>query len=124
VTVGAALAIAVFGGLGAVLRYLIGRAVPRPASGFPRATLLINVSGAFLLGLATGLAVAHLVPEEWKAIVCTGLLGGYTTFSSASTETVDLIHQKRWALALLYAGGMFVAALAAAGAGLWLASQI
>ena len=118
-------AVAASGGLGAVLRYLVGRAVPRRSpKGFPWSTFAINVSGSFLLGVATGLAVVHLLPDEWKVIVGTGFLGGYTTFSTASTETVELARRGRPGLAAAYGIGMFATALAAAGVGLRVASLL
>jgi CrcB protein len=81
---------------------------------------VINVTGSFLLGLVTGLVLAHGLPAEWRAILGTGFLGGYTTFSTASYETVRLAQQRRYRAALFNGVGMLVLALAAAGLGLWL----
>lgn len=116
--------IAVAGGLGAVLRYLLSRMIaPRANGRFPWATFVVNVSGALLLGFATGLAMTHILPGEWRTIVGTGLLGGYTTFSTASAEAAQLASQHRIGLAVLYSASMFITSLASAGAGLWLASS-
>jgi len=115
-------AVAASGGLGAVARYLVGRAIPRRSpKGFPWSTFAINVSGSFLLGAATGLAIVHVLPDEWRVIIGTGFLGGYTTFSTASTETVELARHGRLGLAAAYGIGMLATALAAAGVGLWIA---
>ena len=84
---------------------------------FPIGTTIINVTGSFLLGLVTGLALAHGLPPEWRAILGTGFLGGYTTFSTASYETVRLAQQRRYRAALVNGVGMLVLALAAAGLG-------
>ena len=118
------LTIAVAGGVGAVLRYLLSRTIAPWARGrFPWATFAVNVSGALLLGFATGLTTTHILPEEWRVVVGTGLLGGYTTFSTASVEAAQLASQHRTGLAVLYSVSMFITSLAAAGAGLWLASS-
>lgn len=115
------LAVAIAGGLGAVARLVLDgvtRSLIRVA--FPLGTTVINVTGSFLLGLVTGLAIANGLPAEWRAILGTGFLGGYTTFSTASYETVRLAQQGRYRAALFNGVGMLVLALAAAGLGLWL----
>jgi CrcB protein len=117
------LAVAVAGGLGAVARLVLdGVLRSRVAINFPLGTTVINVTGSFLLGLVTGLALAHGLPVEWRAILGTGFLGGYTTFSTASYETVRLAQQRRYRAAFVNGFGMLVLALAAAGLGLWLGS--
>jgi CrcB protein len=117
------LAVAVAGGAGAVARLVLDGALrSRVAINFPLGTTVINVTGSFLLGLVTGLALAHGLPVEWRAILGTGFLGGYTTFSTASYETVRLAQQRRYRAAFVNGFGMLVLALAAAGLGLWLGS--
>ncbi|MDN4613582.1 fluoride efflux transporter CrcB [Leifsonia sp. F6_8S_P_1B] len=115
------LAVAVGGGLGAVARLVLdGFVNSRVRVSFPLGTTVINVTGSFLLGLVTGLAMVHGLPPEWRAILGTGFLGGYTTFSTASYETVRLAQQRRYRAALFNGVGMLLLALAAAGLGLWL----
>lgn len=115
------LAVAVAGGIGAVARLILdGVLKAKVPVGFPLGTTVINVTGSFLLGLVTGLALAHGLPPEWRAVLGTGFLGGYTTFSTASYETVRLAQQRRYRAALVNGVGMLVLALAAAGLGLWL----
>lgn len=117
------LAVAVAGGLGAVARLVLDgvtRSLVRV--NFPLGTTVINVTGSFLLGLVTGLALANGLPAEWRAVLGTGFLGGYTTFSTASYETVRLAQQRRYRAAAFNAFGMMLLALAAAGLGLWLGS--
>lgn len=117
------LAVAVAGGTGAVARLVLDGALrSRIAINFPLGTTVINVTGSFLLGLVTGLALAHGLPVELRAILGTGFLGGYTTFSTASYETVRLAQQRRYRAAFVNGFGMLVLALAAAGIGLWLGS--
>ncbi|UVI36732.1 fluoride efflux transporter CrcB [Brevibacterium spongiae] len=115
------IAIAVAGGLGAGVRMLFDGAykVWSPRS-TPWSTLLINVSGSLVLGFLTGLAGAQLLPEAWHLILGTGFLGGYTTFSTASFETISLIEERKWGSSLLSGLGTLVFATAAAGLGLWL----
>jgi CrcB protein len=115
------LAVAVAGGVGAVARLVLDgvtRSLVRV--NFPLGTTVINVTGSFLLGLVTGLALANGLPAEWRVVLGTGFLGGYTTFSTASYETVRLAQQRRYRAALFTGAGMLVLALAAAGLGLWL----
>lgn len=109
------------GGVGAVARLVLdGLLRARVRVAFPLGTTVINVTGSFLLGLVTGLALVHGLPPEWRAVLGTGFLGGYTTFSTASYETVRLAQQRRYRAALLNGVGMLALALAAAGLGLWL----
>ncbi|MFF1635393.1 fluoride efflux transporter CrcB [Leifsonia sp. NPDC058248] len=117
------LAVGVAGGVGAVARLVLdGVLRSRFAVNFPLGTTVINVSGSLLLGLVTGLALTHGLPTEWRAVLGTGFLGGYTTFSTASYETVRLAQQRRYRAALVNGFGMMVLALAAAGLGLLLGS--
>ncbi|QKJ18138.1 fluoride efflux transporter FluC [Microbacterium hominis] len=111
-SIGMLLLAALAGGLGAALRVVVDAAVPRPR-GFPLGILVVNVSGAFALGLLT-----PLLPAETLLVVGTGLLGGYTTFSAVSVETALLAERGRWAHAAANVLGTFALAVAAAGAGL------
>ena len=85
-------------------------------------TLVINVSGSFLLGFVTGLALSATRPPEAQLLVGAGFLGGYTTFSTASVEAVRLVQARRYGVALVTSVGMLVAAVLASAAGLALGS--
>lgn len=118
-----AVGISLAAGLGAVLRYVVDQVVQHRARGdFPYGTMLINVTGSFLLGLTTGLAVHHGLPHTPTLIIGTGFAGGYTTLSTWACETVALAETGD----LLEAGanivGSFAAGLAAAALGLGLAA--
>lgn len=113
--------VALAGGVGAACRFVLDGLVRSRTSGdYPLGTMLINVTGSLLLGLITGLGLAHLASDQLVLVLGTGLLGGYTTFSTASVETVRLLQARRYGASLLSGLGMLVAAVAAAGVGLWL----
>ncbi|MDP5226788.1 MULTISPECIES: fluoride efflux transporter CrcB [Arthrobacter] len=107
--------LALAGGVGAVARFMLDGAVRRRwPTDFPFATLLINVTGSFALGLLAGAVAAHHLGPEALLIAGTGFLGGYTTFSTASLETVRLLHNREPLRAVLYGiGGAGVCLLAA-----------
>jgi CrcB protein len=117
------LAVAVAAALGAVCRYLLDQAVQhRYGSAFPWGTVVINVSGSLLLGLVTGLASAHGLPAVPTAVLGTGFLGGYTTWSTYLWETLVLAEGGAPGLAALNLLGSLAAGLAAAAAGFGLGS--
>jgi CrcB protein len=107
------------GACGALARYVLDGSVKRRwQSPFPWATVIINVTGSALLGALAGLVLFHGQPSAWQTVVGTGFCGGYTTFSTASFETVRLVQQNRRLLALLNAVGSLVLSVAACAAGL------
>jgi CrcB protein len=112
----------VFGAAGAVSRFLVDALVKRRWSArFPWATFAINVTGSFLLGALAGAVLFHHQPVGWQTVLGTGFCGGYTTFSTASFETVRLAEQKLRLTALANALGSLVASVAVCAAGLTLA---
>ena len=98
--------IALGGAAGSVTRYLVGVAVQtRSGLNFPVGTLLVNVTGSLLLGFLIRYALATpAISPEVRALLTTGLCGGYTTFSTFSYETVALIQDGDWRRAALYVG--------------------
>lgn len=115
------LALAVAGGIGAGLRYIID-VVVSSAGRFPFGILVVNVSGSLLLGVVTGLGTAVL--GEAAVILGVGLLGGYTTFSTVSVETVLLAQRRRRAHAVWNVLGTLALSLAAAALGLVLGGAV
>ncbi|TPG32670.1 fluoride efflux transporter CrcB [Mycolicibacterium hodleri] len=107
------------GASGAVTRFLLDSSIKRRwQSPFPWATVIINVTGSLLLGVLAGLVLFHGESAAWQTVVGTGFCGGYTTFSTASFETVRLVEQKRRLLALLNAVGSLVLSVGACAGGL------
>lgn len=98
--------IALGGAVGSVARFMLGQLVQRGAGvTFPLGTLLINISGSFLLGfiLRYSLAAPAISPEV-RALLTTGFCGGYTTFSTFSYETVALLEDGELGRAAIYIG--------------------
>lgn len=117
------LVLSLAGGMGAALRFLLDGVIrARFTSSLPLGTLVINVSGSFVLGLITALATTGVVDPMLQAVIGIGLLGGYTTFSTASVETVRLAQSGRVGAAFVNGVGMLMLAVAAALAGLWVGS--
>lgn len=114
------LAIAFFGALGALSRYgssvLIARLLPERTT-FPFPTLLINIVGSFLLAVVVTLVTQKTVSEEWRYALGIGFLGAFTTFSTFSVETDDLMRRGHWTTALVYVGCSIVLGVLAVAAG-------
>jgi CrcB protein len=119
------LGVALAGGAGAAARLVLdGVARSLVPVRWPVGTLLINVSGSLLLGVVTGLALGGALDESWRLVLGTGVLGGFTTFSTASVEAARMLLERRWRAGLGYGLGMWAAALAAAVAGLALTGAL
>lgn len=100
------LQIALGGAFGAMSRFLFATGVMRlTGSSLPLGILSANVLGSFLMGVAVTLFSHHLEDVRLAPLVMTGFLGGFTTFSAFSLDTVQLIEQGRLAAAAFYIGG-------------------
>ncbi|MFC6169894.1 fluoride efflux transporter FluC [Loigolactobacillus jiayinensis] len=105
--------------LGACARYHLGELGKRYLSvNFPIVTLFLNISGSFILAYLFG----HNLATPLYLFLGTGILGGYTTFSTFNSEMVLLWQQHRYQTMLLYCGSSYLCGLLAAIAGLWLAT--
>jgi CrcB protein len=115
------LLVAVGGALGSLARYGLNVAAVRwlPAT-FPFGTFLVNAAGCAIFGLLLGAGESrNLLTPAVRAFCLVGLLGGFTTFSSYSAETVLLLRSGAWALALLNALGQVIVGVAAVVIGWW-----
>ncbi len=94
------------GALGTGTRYLIATWVAqRFGPDFPRGTILINITGSFLIAVVMELSLASgVISPGLRMFLTTGIMGGYTTYSSFNYETVRLAEQGTWALAVLNLG--------------------
>lgn len=120
-------AIALAGGAGAAARFVADAATrSRVGGAFPWGTVVVNVLGSFIMGLATGAALFNgwLGGEsgDLLAIIAVGFCGGFTTFSTAMAESVRLIQSGAWRSAVVNAVGTLVTCTAAAAAGVGLMS--
>lgn len=118
--------VCVGGAAGTGARYLVTEGIYRLARGpFPYGTLAVNLVGSLLLGLLVPICLAseHVSPTARLALT-TGVLGGFTTYSTFSYESMRLLHEGAWATAALYMAGTVVACLAASFAGFGLARAL
>ena len=98
------LLIAIFGAVGTLARYgLQGVVQVRTGGTFPYGTLLVNLTGCFLLGLIAQFTMNHMViPPDWRVAISVGFFGGYTTFSSFGWETAKMMEDGEWPRASAY----------------------
>lgn len=107
--------VAVGGALGSVGRYLLASAIQfRNGHDFPLGTFIVNLTGSLVLGFFLRYSLeTPSVPPEARALLATGICGGYTTFSAFSYETAALIQEGDWKRAALYVTLSVVGTLAA-----------
>ena len=108
------LLVAAGGAIGAAARYLSGLWIAaRFGAGFPWGTFFVNVTGSFLIGIVLVLVERGTLPAEARLFVAVGVCGGYTTFSSFSFETLQLLNVGSTGPALLNVLGQVVLCLLA-----------
>lgn len=98
--------VAIGGALGSVARYLVALGAARAlGADFPYGTLIVNLAGAFLIGFVHELALdSILMPDQARLFLATGLMGGLTTYSAFSYETVRLAQAGAWTRATINVG--------------------
>lgn len=100
------------GGLGSTARYWLGGWIQSQfGPSFPWGTLAVNATGSLLIGLFLGLEARSTWDPGWRLFVAIGLMGGYTTFSTFSYETLNLLTEREYASALGNALGHMAAGL-------------
>lgn len=109
-------------GLGGVARYALGAWVMTRYGGrFPLGTLVVNVSGAFLIGLTMTVLTERLTPHPaWRLFLVVGVLGGYTTYSAFAYETLEAVKDGERLMGLIYV----LATVTAAYLAVWLGAAI
>jgi fluoride exporter len=113
------------GALGSGLRYLVAVAAVRwLGPEFPWGTLIVNLVGAFLIGLVQQLAANQILTEETRLLLSTGVMGGLTTYSAFSYETVRLAQVGDWRGAGLNVSVTTIVCLALCAAGMALGRQL
>jgi fluoride exporter len=107
-------------GLGGAARHGVNLVALRLlGSGFPYGTLVVNVSGSLVMGLMAGIFALRADPgQSWRLLLTTGVLGGFTTFSTFSLEAALLYERGQPGMAAVYVAGSVGLALAAMFAGL------
>jgi CrcB protein len=111
--------------VGATGRYLIDGFIQDHTDGpFPWGTLVVNVTGCFVLGVLTGLALHHQLGATSRTVLGTGAMGAYTTFSTFTFETVRLAQEGATKVALRNVAASLLVGLAAASAGLALTGAV
>jgi CrcB protein len=119
------LLVAAGGALGSAARYGVGRLMgPQMSGAVPWHTLFVNASGAFLIGLLLVAAARLGWPGWWRPFLAVGILGGYTTFSTFSLETVELILRGSYGTAAGYAAGTLLVGILACGGGILLGRNV
>ena len=119
------LLIALFGAIGTLARYgLQGVVQIKMGTTYPYGTLLVNLTGCFLLGLIGQLTLNRvIVPPEWRMAIAIGFFGGYTTFSSFGWETAKMLEAGEWLWATSYVTASVVLGLLLSVAGIRLANR-
>ena len=91
--------------IGAWLRWLLGIALNSVHAALPYGTLVANLSGGFMIGIAVAFFERHsALPVEWRLFAVTGFLGGLTTFSTFSAESMILLQRGQYGWALVHIG--------------------
>ncbi|PVY41821.1 fluoride efflux transporter CrcB [Pontibacter virosus] len=107
--------------IGGIARYLLTLFIQtRAIVVFPFGTLAVNVIGCFLMGLVFALIAKHDMAASWRPFLATGILGGFTTFSAFSLESVYMLQTEQYGQAVLYILASVLLGLLATFAGMWL----
>ncbi|QEW00440.1 fluoride efflux transporter CrcB [Microbacterium caowuchunii] len=113
------------GGIGASLRFILdGLIMRRVHNGYPWGTFIINSTGSLILGFLTGLSDSSVLDSAWLFIIGGGVMGGYTTFSTAMVDTVHMLQKRTYGRALWNAIGMIVVTVVLALLGLLLGRAV
>ena len=115
-------AVALGGALGAAGRFLVGRLMVKiMGTGFPWATLTVNIAGSFLIGFLVAMFATKINANmQWQAFLVVGILGGFTTFSAFTLEIGLMLQRNEFTTAAIYAFGSLLLGMVSLFAGLWI----
>jgi fluoride exporter len=100
--------------IGGVSRYVLSRLIQTNIyTTFPFGTLGVNILGCLLIGIVFGLSERGNMSQEWRLFLATGILGGFTTFSAFSNETVGMLRDGQFGYAGAYVGASVILGIAA-----------
>jgi fluoride exporter len=100
--------------IGGILRYLLSNIVQSKfLVTFPFGTLTVNITGCLLIGLVYGFSDRGNLTPEWRIFLATGLLGGFTTFSAFSNETVGMLRDGQFGFATAYVSASVIVGIVA-----------
>ena len=112
------------GGVGSALRYLVGKFLKIPASGFPWSTFSVNVLGSLIIGILMGVTLKNsALSENQTLLLITGLCGGFTTFSAFAYENQVFLKEGDFTNFFIYTLGSIGVALAAVFLGLFISKS-
>ncbi|GGG20353.1 fluoride efflux transporter CrcB [Pontibacter amylolyticus] len=107
--------------IGGTCRYLLSQFIQaRSTIPFPFATLTVNIIGCLLIGVVFGLGAKGGITPDWRLFLATGILGGFTTFSAFSYETVHMLQNGQVSSAIAYVLASVLLGLLATFVGIWL----
>ena len=105
--------------IGGIGRYLVTLLVQnRFLSTFPYGTMVVNILGCFMIGVIYGISDRGSMPAEWRIFLATGIMGGFTTFSSFSNDTVSMLRDGQYWPAFSYVAISLLIGLAATFSGI------
>ena len=117
--------VALAGGAGAALRFVLDRAVMlRGKTAYPWGITVVNLSGSFLIGVTAGVAQASAISPPWIAVLSVGVLGGYTTFSTVAVDVALALGRRDYRSAILNGALQLVVAVILAALGIALGAAL
>jgi CrcB protein len=122
---GVVLSVGVGGGIGALIRYFVAGWIQPAGSAFNWGIFIVNITGGLVTGLVVEASALKLnLSPELRAFLTTGILGGYTTFSTFSFDSVLLLQKGQYGLAAAYVIGSVALSIAAVFCGLWIVRAV
>jgi len=119
------LAIGIGSFIGGVLRYLMTLLFQgKTIVGIPLGTMIVNILGCLFIGLLVGIITNFDISKKWELFIITGVIGSFTTFSTFSFETIELIKTKEYFNAIIYCSSSVLFGLAATFFGIFITKQL